>query len=222
MTKLLIAVKSCHVHAQQGYNEIIRQTWGKHCSPVFFMGTSYTDSIPSRIDEVILNVTDNYESLPHKTREILKYFLLGDWTHIFLCDTDTYIRPEALMKTGFEKYDVSGRFGNSPAIGTTFEHTDARGNFIKNCHPWPSGGVGYFLSRKAAHIVTMTEPMSWAEDFYVGQATGPLIQSGELKAVDLPDFEGAAAWHFPRRMYNGKVYNPSFKWHEKMESQRDS
>jgi hypothetical protein len=223
MTNLLIAVKSCHIHAQQGYNEIIRETWGKTCAPLFFMGESYTPGDNQlKTDEIVLHVKDNYESLPYKTREILKFFLLGaslkGWSHIFLCDTDSYICPERLLKTGFENYDVAGRFGNHLAVGTTFEHKDARGNFIKECHPWPSGGVGYFLSCKAAQIVVDTKPMSWAEDFYVGQATGPHIQSGELKAVDLPDFEGYAAWHFPRRMYGGKVYNPSFRWHERMQN----
>lgn len=220
MTKLLIAVKSCHVQAQQGYHDAIRQSWGKELAPIFYMGQSYTDPSQPRADEISLHVLDNYESLPHKTREILKNFLFGgwltQWTHIFLCDTDTYLSPSKFQQINYQDYDVAGRFGHHPAVGTTFEHTDARGNFIKECHPWPSGGVGYFLSRKAAEIVVDTQPMSWAEDFYVGQAVGPHIQSGKLKATDIPDFEGQAAWHFPRRLYQGKVYQPSFGWHEKM------
>lgn len=100
-----------------------------------------------------------------------------------------------------------------PAIGTTFHYRDAHGNY-PNCHPWASGGVGYFLSRSAAQLVARSEPNVWAEDMFVGQVLGPHIQNGEITAADLP-IECESAWHFPRRKYNC-AYDPKFKWMEEM------
>jgi len=220
-SNLLLAVKSCHKHRVAGWNQIIRDTWGRHAYPdtlLFFHGEQEQEHLlAQKEDEIFLNCRDNYNSLPYKTQAILKFFLLVErWEWIFLCDVDTYVRPRELRRVGYENWDVSGRFGSHPEIGTTFRHSDDRGNLIENCHPWPSGGVGYFLSRKAAGIVVDTTPMTWAEDLYVGQATGPYIQRGQLKAVDIPDFEGQISWHFPRKLYNKQVYDPRFGWQQKM------
>lgn len=219
MMQLLIAVKSCHKHALEGYHEAIRRTWGsdlpKNVELRFFVGMpgDYKNWQP---DETQIHEDDNYDELPKKTRGILRWFLERSYDFIFLCDTDTFCLPWKLIGCGFEKYDVSGRFGTHPEIGTTFEHRDDRGNFIEKCHPWPSGGVGYFLSRKAASTVVDTEPMTWAEDLYVGQACGPDIQEDVLWARDIPDFEAQVSWHFPRRLHYNQVYNLSFNWMDKM------
>lgn len=217
--KLLVAVKSCNRHALEGYHQAIRDSWGQDVRPPaelrFFVGMpgDYTNWKP---DETQVHEDDNYDELPRKTRAILRWFLERDYQYIFLCDTDTFVKPDELIRCGFETCDVAGRFGHHPEIGTTFEHRDDRGNYVPVCHPWPSGGVGYFLSRRAARYVVDTEPISWAEDFYVGQATGPYIQTGELTARDLPKFEANVAWHFPRKLHFGQVYNLQFKWQEKM------
>lgn len=217
---LLIAVKSCNKHRLEGYNDEIRRTWGMDVAPnylLFFHGEpTFEQNVHQWSDEVILSVKDDYDSLPYKTQAILKFFLLGFYSHIFLCDTDTFVIPEKLLATGFEKYDVSGRYGSVYPIGQTFNFRDDRGNSMPNAHPWPSGGIGYFLSRRAAQVVVDSPITHWAEDVHVGQATGPLIQSGELTACDLPNFETEASWHFQRRQYGGKVYDLSFGWMEKM------
>lgn len=219
---LLIAVKSCQNHRVEGYNDAIRRTWGRDVRPpaklLFFHGDGCLPNPVPQSDEIGLPVGDDYNSLPKKTKAILRYFLQTDFDYCFLCDTDTYVIPAKLLTSGFEKYDVSGRFGVHPEIGTTFKHIDDRHNVIENCHPWPSGGVGYFLSRKAADYVVNDPYMGthWAEDFSVGQITGPLIQSGVLTAADLPEFDAQTAWHFSRRQHGGKVYDLSFGWMDKL------
>jgi hypothetical protein len=218
---LLIAVKSCNQHRLSGYNQAIRQTWGKQVQPLaellFFQGVPFGDqTLAQELDERFLLVKDGYDDLPKKTVAILDFFLDTTYDHIFLCDTDTFIHVPTLVKSGYENYDIAGRYGNTFRIGSTRSITDDRGNRLLNCHPWPSGGVGYFLSRKAAQIVIDIPITHWAEDVHVGQATGPWIISGDLKACDLQDFETFASWHFQRRQYNNQVYDLKFKWMEKM------
>lgn len=224
MTQLLIAVKSCHKHRLAGYNGAIRRTWGADVKPparlMIFHGShgDRIDGVYCPGDCILTAVDDGYDALPEKTRGILRHFLHTEYDYVYLCDTDTFVIPARLLTCGFEKYDVSGRFGVHPEIGTTFKHIDDRHNVIENCHPWPSGGVGYFLSRKAADYVVNDPYMGthWAEDFSVGQITGPLIQSGVLTAADLPEFDAQTAWHFSRRQHGGKVYDLSFGWMDKL------
>jgi hypothetical protein len=229
-TKLLIAVKSCQQDADRGYHDAILETWGKRLWEVsndadilFFTGSNHPGFTNFCIaydlpETILMDVSDDYNSLPFKTREILRYVLVHrDHDYVFLCDTDTYIVPDLLLKSGFEQYDYSGRFGNSPAIGTMFPYTDGRGIHYDACHPWASG-MGYFLSRKAAEIVADTEPDLWAEDMYVGASLGPYIQSGEITAANL-DIENKCLWHFPKRLYGGHPYDLKFGWMKQMQEQ---
>jgi hypothetical protein len=206
---LLIAVKSCHRDADFGYHHAIRDTWGRGLDVRFFMGGR---PIGSYADELCIDCKDDYESLPWKTKEILKWFLeQTEKDYIFLCDCDTFILPDNLTHTDFKRYDYSGRFGEHPAIGTLFPYTDGRGNHYPNCAPWASGGFGYFLSRRAAKCVLLCDPYTWAEDMFVGQSLSPYIRVGDITAADLPRFAGVAAWHFQRtRKY--PLYNPEMMY----------
>jgi hypothetical protein len=215
---LLIAVKSCWKDKARDCHDSIRRTWGQHAhiadaNLTFFLGYG---SGKTEQDEVVLNVQDDYDSLPFKTRSILEFFLDRNYDHVLLCDIDTFLIPYRIPSCGYKQFDYSGRFGSVYPVGTTFTMQDDRNHIIENCHPWASGGIGYFLSREAARIVTETEPNHWAEDLYVGQALGPYIQSGHILAADLPNFEIEVGWHFPRRMYENRMFDPSFGWMEKM------
>lgn len=223
--RLLVAVKSCERDKLRGDHEVIRDTWGKDAwhAPAdlgFFYGADENSTQHSQSDEFpMFGIPDDYESLPHKTRAILTYSVGQDYDFTFLCDNDTYVIPDLLLKTGFEKYDIAGRFGDQPAIGSTFRYRDKYGEYPE-CHPWPSGGVGYFLSKRAALAIAYTDPMVWAEDMYVGQVIGPSIQKGEMTGKNLENFEGTVAWHFPRREYGNKPYDPSTGWMEKMHREK--
>ena len=201
--KILIAVKSCQDDKRLGCHDTIRRTWGFNTLPAdlyFFQGRFSgfeCGVIDKDRDEITLPVLDDYDHLPFKTREILKYSLNAGYNFTFLCDVDTFLIPSKLFKTGFEKFDYSGRFGSSPKIGSQFKFKDGRGIRHEYCHPWASGGFGYFLSRKAAQIVINTEPTLWAEDMYIGNTLGLEIQSGNVTAADLKNFENEASWHYP-------------------------
>ena len=215
--KLLVAVKSCKHHLMAGYHDAILRTWGKDIPEGtdlrFFTGSCWMFSAAP--EEVTLQVPDDYMSLPYKTKAICDWSVQHGYDYAFLCDTDTFLIPSRLLESDFAGYDYAGRFGAMPKIGTTFNYKDACGIY-PNCHPWASGGVGYFLSKKAAELVAQVKPHVWAEDMFVGQVLGPHIQSGEIKAYDIPEFECSVAWHFPRRAYGNKVYDPKLGWMEKM------
>lgn len=218
--RTLIAVKSCWRDLHRGDHSHIRNTWGRDAYHIpfdvrFFTGKREETILWTLEDEVHLDCRDDYDSLPLKTQQILLWSTERDYDFTFLCDTDTYVIPRLLAGCDYQNYDISGRFGAMPALGSTFNYRDARGVY-PNCHPWPSGGVGYFVSRRAARVIAYTNPTVWAEDMYVGQVLGPLIQSGDLKGVDIPNFECNIAWHFPRRAYQNKSYDPSFGWMQKM------
>jgi len=219
--RILLAVKSCQAHCIAGYHEAILNTWGKNVpSSVnlqFFIGDTegYFESKDNQT--IYLDAPDDYMSLPLKTKAIVRWSLWNQYDYTFLCDTDTFIIPDRLLRCGFEKFDYSGRFGTEHLAGITFHYQDPKGNYL-DCHPWASGGVGYFLSRKAAEIIVRKQPKVWAEDMFVGQALGPHIQTGVITASDL-SIECQCAWHFPRRQYNNQVYDPKFGWMQEMQKQ---
>jgi hypothetical protein len=196
---LLIGVKSCERDRTQGFHQAIRNTWGSGLTNLyFFMGAG---SNPIAIDEVSVDAPDDYRSLPFKTKAMLNWFLLRDWTHMFLCDNDTYINIAEFQKIDYQNYDYSGYFGYWPVgkkMGDTFRYDDGQGNIHDPCHAWASGGFGYFVSRKAAELIVATEPCSWAEDLWVGQALGPHIQSGAIKGHALQNYAGTSVWHIAK------------------------
>ncbi len=218
--RLLIAVKSCRRDKERGDHQVIRDTWGKHipenANLLFFMG--YVPHYMLENDEVMVDAPDDYDNLAYKTRAIARWFLDTVYDFVFFCDNDTFIVPERLIRCGFQNYDVAGRFGSLHSLGTTFHYRDPKGVY-PDCHPWPSGGIGYFLSRKAAEIIAHQEQTLFVEDMQVGQVLGPLIQMGKITAYDIPSFECNVSWHFPRRAYGNQVYNPSLGWHEKMQEE---
>jgi hypothetical protein len=114
-------------------------------------------------------IDDGYGFLSYKTRASLRWAFFEGYDYVFRCFPDTYCRPERLVQCGFEAHDYYGDFR------------------AEQCGPdnYPSGGPGYFLSRKAFELlldapikgvyrqVGRPEDNSWlsdyAEDLWVGQ-----------------------------------------------------
>lgn len=191
---LLIGVKSCQRDREEGFHQAIRETWGHSYGFIrFFMGGDKTTAQ----DEVALGCADDYMSLPYKTKAMLEWFLKHTSSdHIFLCDCDTFVDVRKLLVLPFEKYDYSGKSTLWPPnakMGETFRYHDGKGNIIDPCHPWASGGYGYFLSRRAAQIVVENTPNTWAEDLWVGQVLGPRL---DITKYDYPDYHNNVTWHW--------------------------
>jgi hypothetical protein len=164
----------------------------------FFMGGSNGWS-----DEIGLDCPDDYISLPLKTKAMLTWFLEAGPSHMFLCDNDTFISSSRFANINYRDFDYAGTFSLWPQgsqVGKTFRYNDGRNNIHENCYSWASGGYGYFVSKKAAEIIIETEPCSWAEDLSVGQALGPHIVSGFIKAHDFTPYPGVVTWHFQKNV----------------------
>jgi hypothetical protein len=210
MNRLVICVKSCLHDLQRGCHDIIRSSWGKLGIDVrFFVGQK---SLHFMEDEIFLNCDDSYDGLSQKTHEICKWAITQPINYLFLCDTDTFVMPEKLLKSGFENYDYIGKVDRP--FGKTFSYTDTDrhgiSEFHEYCHPWASGGFGYFLSRKAfTKIAQTSSAFSCWEDLWVGQVLGLLIAFGEMTGLDIP--AGQYSYHYP---YHGESYDTELlgKW----------
>jgi hypothetical protein len=190
----------------------------------FFQGNGLDEGWgpPLFADEVAVDAPDDYHSLTLKTIEIVRWAQSHGFDYVFLCDTDTYVIPKLLLESGFENYDYMGRF--SKDIGATWVQTakDRNGNHyvFPRCHSWASGGVGYFLSRKAMveilHGSKPTKPEEvWAEDLWVGQVMGPAVRRKELTSFYNHEFECVVSWHFPQARFESQ-YDGKFGWMEQM------
>jgi len=225
MSKLIICVKSCHRDLSGGYHNPIRSTWGAvaKASGVevrFFVGRDDSRSHYER-DEIVVDAGDTYADLPFKTREICRWATGKIFDHIFICDTDTYIYMKHLLESGYERYDYLGHMLHPLKQKWRYETTTLTGEREVHdpCYTWASGGVGYMLSKDAVKEVAYDFPNSWAEDLWVGQVVGPHIQIGTWLGMNTREnnYTGNLfSWHFPRDQYDGKPYDPSFKWMEKM------
>jgi Galactosyltransferase len=208
--RLLLAVKSCQRDQQSFCHQAIRDTWGKNLPDGvdlrFFMGGT---SMPlMEADEVYFPVDDGYWELTPKTKGICKYTVDCHYDYVYLCDTDTYLVVPHLLESAFQKYDFSGGhlcYGEHGAeLGKAYPRwVSPRGGVADPFYAYMSGGVGFFLSKKAAEAVATTSYYHHSEDVWVGQVLGPMIASGEIKAGVLKDFEGYAAWHLNCGYYGG-------------------
>jgi len=226
LSNLAIAVKSCHKDFDAGFHTAIRETWGKEAKALgldvfFFMGKDPTQQGTRALrryapGEVVLDVDDSYDELPRKTRGICKWLTGKLFSHLFLCDNDTFVRPKQLVQIAYDQFDYAGDFFRNHPGMPPFRYTDERGVPHEECRAWASGGYGYFISRAAAVVVVEKTPMMWAEDMYVGDALAPDIDRRILKAVSIPLKTGgdnSATEHYPKgpnRPYTPEVLRTAY------------
>lgn len=236
---LIIAVKSCQKDRNAGAHNVIRLTWGADAKRAgievrFFVGTSdvtragTTDMIACAAsdlarhesDEIQIKCDDSYKGLSYKTREICRWAAGKRITNLFLCDIDTYVIVKRLLASGFEKYDYLGRMSWEIGLVKRYEYLDLDGKSEaqEQCHAYASGGIGYFLSHRAADEIASETPTNVCEDLWVGQVLMPLVVKGTLKAENTrnPAYgKEPYSVHFPGRWHNNPPYDPKSGWMEK-------
>jgi len=152
MPRPIILISSCKRDVENGYNQSIRDTWGANSAIdfKFFLGRGNTVKHP---DEVLLDVPDDYYSLPAKTQESIRWALEHGYTNCFRSFTDTFIDTKRLLETDYNRASYIGNTSNAP--GFVF------------CH----GGPGYWLRKDAMEIVvnTIITPNWNFEDQWVGR-----------------------------------------------------
>src|SRR5271166_2183871 len=223
---LLIAVKSCRHDMDRGCHDVIRATWGQalrgkalvrffvgHTAGDYFMSHPRSEARLLQGDEVEVDAPDDYQSLPFKTRAICQWATGKAVDNIFLCDNDTYVKPNKILSCGYQRYDYVGKISKPLGVTFPYDAVDRSGvtTHIDECYPWASGGFGYFLSRDAYFLISDSYPKGWAEDLWVGQVLGKEIARGNMTGLDLP--ANSYSQHFPSGQF-GQNYDPTLKWME--------
>lgn len=189
--KVLIAISSCYDFEKEQYNDVLRQTWLPAVAAAgmdykFFFGSGQGAESTELPDDCVLltesdgsYLDDGYGSLTYKTRANRRWSLDHDYHFVFQCFPDTYCRPERLADSSFAEFDYYGDF---------------RG---EHCTPdnYPSGGPGYFTSRKVNELlvdapvkgVWRDDITPYAEDLWVGKILN-LHRDKGLKYFDNPRF----------------------------------
>lgn len=158
----VILVSSCRRDQRLNYHGMIRFTWAKRSSiPVFFVLGK--EGNKTSADEIVLDVGDDYRSLPWKTREGHRWALDQGFDFVFQCFTDTYCNPDRMLVSGFEQFDYVGHFrGEDQRV-----QLEA---LPPGCYA--SGGSGYWLNARSSKALLQSSIDHWAEDLWVGKVLG--------------------------------------------------
>jgi len=173
--------KDMHVSGPNLSVQAVRDTWGKDFAKYptvdvkFFYGKPASgyprEPLP---DEVFLDCSDGYGSLPFKTVGVCKYAAENGYRWVFKCDDDTAVYAERLLVEIMENSaDYAG-----------YRHAEVA-----------SGGPGYILSDRACRIVYTqgNNPGEvWAEDVHVART---LARAG-ISPVMLPGHHSGMSAHF--------------------------
>lgn len=173
MSRILIAVSSCHEYEKLGINQSQRDTW---LADAVRLGMDYhffhgLPNFQDRYDVVTFPIDDSIWGLTNKLKLKVKWGFENGYDFIFSCFPDTYARPERLLSSGFERFDYFGSLSShvdylppQEPTGVYFGHEKevpnggtVRGDWY--CH----GGAGYLLSRRACEVV-VNEPSSYLND----------------------------------------------------------
>lgn len=119
--KILIAIVNCR--SRRDWANAIRNTWlpqvpESRADVRFFVGRGDPQVFPA--DTIELDCDDSYQGLPDKIRSIVRWAYENGYDYVMKLDDDVVIRPEALLNSGFDNHDYSGRFNRSPNIDSPF------------------------------------------------------------------------------------------------------
>ncbi len=132
--KVLLAMINCH--RRQAYAESQRETWIPNIPAGFdyryFLGPS--ERTP-RADEVFLQCNDDYEGLPEKVREAVRWALAHGYDYMFKVDDDVVLRVPSFFSSDFRHYDFIGHKNKDEGAISA---------------PW---GFCYGLSKKCMQII---------------------------------------------------------------------
>jgi Galactosyltransferase len=135
MKSLIAIVNARH---RKEWRHAIRTTWlpqvpRDKCDAFFFMGRG--EAREFRDDEVELDCSDKYEHLPEKVRAIAHWATNRPYGHMLKCDDDVVLKPKAILVSGYELHDFSGKANRPPQPYVV------------------SFGFNYWLSRKSMLVI---------------------------------------------------------------------
>lgn len=150
--KILVGVCSCS--ANRAKRDAVRASWAtlEQANVTIRFFTGEAPNIEEQ-DTIFLNANDSYPYLPSKVMAFFSHALkLFDFDWLFKCDDDTYVDLTRLADLTGPGLDLIGS-----------EVTATRGS--------PSGGAGYFLSRRMVELLVSEGkiPETGDEDVLIGE-----------------------------------------------------
>jgi hypothetical protein len=151
---ILVAIKSCHKYVDR--RKAQAETWLPHLATDYFFILGKPRLVDA--DSLSCNVSDAFADIAPKIKYACLYALDNKVDFMFVCDDDTYVRPERLLSSGFEKHDYVG-------------HMRTDGLDYNKGIPYAQGSA-YWLSARAMEIVAQSPIMGPGiiDDGAVGQA----------------------------------------------------
>jgi hypothetical protein len=221
--KILVAVMGCEFHAENGIQQMSRETWVQDVDKIgdfkFFIGRG---NLSLKDDEHRVDAIDDKEHLLFKVVEILKYALENNYDMIFKLDNDTYVNVDAVSKTipGYAGYDYIGVPVGVPRepYGQTNVYS-----FLQGSATWLSARAAAIVIKEAipSMIRIMPEamkfnglicPYSHSEDLWVAQVLMPEQQLNIL--ADYRYSNGDLTFHYALPKEGNKFKDWMFKLHE--------
>jgi hypothetical protein len=190
----IVLICACERDRNNGFIDAVRNTWaatwGEMVSYKFLLGHGCENP---KADELVLDVPDDYPSLPYKVQSGRRWATENGYDHTFICDVDTYVHVPRLLGSGFESTDYSGYF----------IHDEHRLCAERNIE-FAQGGGGYWISPRAATPIE-TAAVQWkASDVFVGDV---------LFKADIPFTHDTRHWPWgyrranePQPLEGGNIY----------------
>ena len=155
--KPIILIPSCS--RDKSNEQICRETWlgawGGQCDYRFMIGAPCTLTHPDEEYARESNgniVPDDFSSLPRKVHASYRWVLEHGYTHVFKCDTETWVHITRLLNSDFARASY---------IGYVPPYVKVR--------QYAHGGSGYWLDRAAMEaVVRAIPPRGGNEDEWVG------------------------------------------------------
>lgn len=164
----IIMIVSCERDRERGFNMTPRSTylnrWGHLIRHQFLLGRP---SAPWATDECAVDTGDHYEAVWQKSNAACKLLLGSSFTHMLLCDVDTYVViPRLLEATRDPCIDYMGY----------------------RCDEGHAGqGHGIWLSRRACAALVQDPAGSNHFDWHAGQ----VLPKYGIHLTENPEFLGA-------------------------------
>ncbi len=177
--KRAVLVKSCRQFRNR--QAACLSTWAsdisRHDIPVWFVeGKGSNNWSGSRI---MVDVKDDYRSLPMKVRAAFKWYLKeSDFEMIFLCDDDTFVQVPRWIS-----HEPAGEMECR-----LFRPTNEGGLRLNGGQPWATGGAGVWLSRRLVELYTIRVSDNQLHDDVIASK---IAQQSGIEITDRPDLYGA-------------------------------
>lgn len=181
---LLIAVVTCNAYRHRA--EAVRKTWGREAKHVVYVVGRPGEPEELMGDTLYLDCPDSYESLTQKTFALCRYIHNHlDFDRVFKCDDDTFVNVAALNASHCPA-DFFGYVHNeTPSQGwRVHKGLRSQGEYRGS---WVSGGLGYFLSRRAVSaIADFHDPEILGKESFEDKAVSDALRLSGIVPARLP------------------------------------